>query len=179
MNHTSLLRPSVPGWRVLALVLLAASVLACAPSAAEVKKAREAEYPASEFAEVYRASREAMLAEGYDIAGENPERGVLVSTWRWYSKEGMRKPKENATVENGAATFRIGVEITRGPRGGLLVHVDGGAQGYTSGSPVAQRYEHGDPREPTWVQGKIENLQVAIYQRLAGKEMPALATPAN
>jgi hypothetical protein len=156
---------------VLALLVLVAA--SCGPSAAQLKKAREAEYPMSAAADVYAAAREAMLAQGYEIAGEDPQRGIIVSTWRWYTKEGMAKKTGNAVIEDGAASFRIGVELGRGPRGGIIVHVDGGAQGYTTGSPVAQRFEHGDPREPWWVQGKIDSLTLAIYDRLQGREMAA------
>jgi hypothetical protein len=160
----------------LAVAALSLPLAGCGASAAQLRQAREAEYPAELGPTVYREARAAMIAEGYQIEIEDPEQGILISTWRWYSKEGMSK-RENQTIQDGAATFRIGVELTRGPRGGIRVRVDGGAQGYTRGSPVAQQYSHGDPREPWWVQGKIDALTMAIRQRLFGREMTAAGVP--
>ena len=167
------------------LLLGGAFVPACAPSSAEVTKARQAEYDPREYAAIFEACKQTMIESGYDIAGEDVQHGIIVSQWRWYSKEGMAKRKEVPTVENGAAMFRVGVELGKGPHGGLVVHVEGGAQGYTTGSPVARAFKHDDPGEPTWVEGKIDNLAVGIYtkvskfQLVAGTPGVTPATPAS
>ncbi len=148
--------------------LLLALAGACGPSGAQVRAAKSAEYDPREYATVFEACKATMIESGYDIQIEEVEHGVLVSTWRWYSKEGAAKRKDTPQVEEGAAMFRIGCEIIKGPAGGFTVHVDGGAQGYNSGTPVAQQFKHGDPREPTWVAGKIDNLAVGIHEKLKG-----------
>jgi hypothetical protein len=173
------IRVAVSRSRSLFLVLAALVLSACAASSAAVRRARTAEYPAEAFAEVYRSAREALLAEGYEIALEDPQRGVIVSTLRWYTKDGLHESKDQPVIEPGAAVFRIGVELKRAADGSFFVHVDGGAQGYEQGNPKLARYEHGDPREPYWVEGKIEKLTVAIYDRVGGlAKAPAGATTA-
>jgi hypothetical protein len=170
MRHVSFL--------LLSFLLLAA----CAPTSAEVTRARSAEYDPREFAAVYEACKATMVESGYDIAGEDMQHGILVSSWRWYSKEGTAKRKEAPQVENGAAMFRVGVELAKGPHGGVIVHVDGGAQGYSTGSPVARAFKHDDPEEPTWVEGKIDNLTVGISQKIAQYQLkegtPGVVAPA-
>ena len=166
---------------VFSSLVLCASLLvsACAPSNAEVRKARNAEYDPREYARIFEVCKATMIESGYEIAAEDMEHGILVSSWRWYSKEGAAKRKEAPTVENGAAMFRIAVELARGPKGGLVVHVDGGAQGYTPGNPVLRPFQHTDPAEPTWVAGKIDNLTVGIHSKLAQYELHAAVTPAQ
>jgi hypothetical protein len=163
------------------VVTLAACVAlaACGASSAEIRRAKDAEYDAREYATVFEACKATMIESGYDLALEDVEHGILVSEWRWYSKEGAAKKKDAPRIEDGAAMFRIGVELARGPKGGIIVHVDGGAQGYNAGSPVAQQFKHGDPREPTWVEGKIDNLAVGIHSKLSAVELKPGATPAN
>ena len=158
---------------VFALALVLAQLSGCAATSAQVLRAKNAEYQAGEYAAIFETCKQAMVNNGYDIQFESIERGVLVSTYRWYSKDGASKAKESPRIEDGAAVFRIGVELAKGPRGGWTVHVDGGAQGYTSGSPVAQLYKHGDADEPPWVAGKIDNLSVEIYEKLKALELPA------
>lgn len=155
----------------LALLLLLLLSLSCGPSNAQVKMARAAEYPVDAYAEVFETCREVMVEQGYQLALVDPNNGLIVSRYQWYTKAGMRRSDERPTVRDGDAVFRIGVEIVPSARG-IRVHVDGGAQGYTAGSPVAQKYEHGDPREPPWVEGKIHALQLAIYERLQARQLP-------
>jgi hypothetical protein len=176
MGRLRLLHPH--RFHLLAAALLLA-LLSCGTSSAQFKRARAAEYPASAHQLLFAAAHAAMIENNYEIDFADPQRGVLVSTYQWYSKDGMRKAKE-PRVREGDAVFRIGVEIVSTARG-LRVHVDGGAQGYTAGSPVAQRFEHGDPREPFWVEGKIDSLTMAIYYKLDGNQLPpatATAAPA-
>lgn len=147
-------------------LMLAAS--ACATATPEmVKQARATEYVEAQYPDILKATVEVMEAQGYVIEGVDAEAGVVVSTGRWYSKEGMRQSSEAevATIHPGSATFRIGVEFSRGKQG-LLIHVDGGAQGYVEGSPQVRVFKHGDPDEPYWVEGKIQALETALYQRL-------------
>jgi len=160
------------------LAALAAVVLgACAPTSKAVLAARAAEYPRDDVAEVFAAARAAMVEEGYAIEFEDPERGILVSEWRWYSKEGMAKPRDNARIRGGDALFRIGVQLAVGPKGGVAVKVDGAAQGHLSGASKARPYKRGAADEPPWVQGRIDGLAVSIHQKLQGKEIaPAAAT---
>ncbi len=167
--------------RIASLILACVLLGACAPSNQEVRLAKAAEYDPREYAAVYEACKAAMVESGYEIAGEDLEHGILVSSWRWYTKEGTAKRKEAPKVENGATMFRIAVELARGPKGGLVVHVDGGAQGYSTGSPVLREFKHDDPEEPTWVEGKIDNLAVGIHTKLSQFELHASvpgATPA-
>jgi hypothetical protein len=169
---------------VLSLFLLFGGVFvpACAPSIAEVTQARQAEYDPREYAAIFAACQQTMEEFGYHLAAMDSQHGILVSQWRLYSKDGTAIPY----LLNGAAMFRVGVELGKGPHGGLIVHVNGGAQGYTSGSPVARAFKHDDPEEPTWVEGKIDNLAVGIYEKLSKFQLVAgtpgvtpAATPAT
>jgi hypothetical protein len=146
------------------LLLLGAFASACAPSSVEVMKARQAEYDPREYVAIFEACKAAMIESGYHLAGEDLQHGVLISQWRWYTREGQPSP----FVDTGSALFRVGVELGKGPHGGLVVHVEGGAQGISStGAPVARVFKHDDPEEPTWVEGKIDNLAVGIHTKVA------------
>jgi hypothetical protein len=155
------------------LLFVAALLAACAPSNAEVRRAKAAEYAPDQYAAVFEACKQALIESEYQIEVEDKQRGILVSSWRMYSPEGMAENKDRPRVQNGSALFRIGVELAKGPHGGIIVHVDGGAQGYVTGSPVLRNFKHDDPQEPTWVEGKIDNLVFGIHEKLAQFELKA------
>jgi hypothetical protein len=143
------------------------------PSAAQIEKARTTEYRADAVEAILAGIRETMREERYDIELDDPQRGVIVSTWRWYTKEGMAKQRGSAVIEDGACLFRMGVELGKGPRGGIIIHVDGGAQLHKGENVVGQPMAHGDADEPPWVAGKIDNLTVAIHAKLAQYQLPS------
>jgi hypothetical protein len=155
------------------LLPLFAALAACGASSAQIQKAREAEYRTDALPQIFAGIREVMKDNAYDIEFDDERRGIVVSSWRWYSKEGMAKTKVRPRIEEGACLFRIGVELSRGPRGGIVLKVDGAAQGHKTGQSMAAPYDHDDADEPTWVRGRIDNLTVALYERLAPLQLAA------
>lgn len=147
---------------LLALLLVAA----CGPSAAEIRAAREAHYtvPMSDvFAAVYDAT-----SAKYDILDRDDIAGWLTTRSMWYAAEGGLEPKSadgDQFVRGGSTRFRMTVKVL-GAENDWTVEITPEAWQLISGSPQPHQLAPDDPQMPGWVQGKVDDLYVAIHARL-------------
>jgi hypothetical protein len=177
------------------LVLASVTVLAataCGPSVASVRAAREARYDTS-FATVWDACLEEVhkryvgihledavsgrIETDYrviertneDVTSRNPSgvppvssTGAAASTPGARTTSSLTGPSQANYVSEGAI-FRMTVQVYGPP---WKVIVDGVAADYKPGMAVPIIYQHGAIDEPPWVQTRMDNLSMAIYQRL-------------
>lgn len=154
-----------------ALVLLVLFV-ACGPSAAQIKQSREARYTASADA-VFRAAV-AAADDGYDIDLADPREGVFRTEPRWYEPDGTYEGKANdgsSMITDGSILLSLVVRVA-GDDGGRWVEIEPLAVQHVGGSPQPRELAPDDPAMPGWVAGKIDNLYVAIHERLKAHVAP-------
>lgn len=139
---------------VLGLVVATACVGA---SNAQVERARAVSYH-TDRAIVFREAKAALEAK-YPLSYWNERDGILESHW---------KRVEAVADATGRADLQFRVRLvlsTLGPPWSVLV--DGIAGEYRPGLAVIYKFEHGSPDEPAWVQGRIDAMYVALYERLS------------
>jgi hypothetical protein len=165
-----------------AATLVVASVIAIAvwgcggASSAQVKEAREAKYDAPPEV-VFNAVLEA-VGSLHKIAGHDPSQGIIETESRWYDPSGTSAPRsadDGAYVVDGSVLLGFAVGV-RGEPGAWHVEVLPLASQVVAGSPQGRELRPGDPAMPGWVQGKVDNIFVAVHAKL--KEYAVGATPA-
>lgn len=140
----------------------------CGHSTAEVRTAREATYQADRAVvwEGLKAAVAYRYEEGFDR--ESAEEGILVTKWHIVEKVTAEKSAggntQAATTNPGAKMFQIRVRLSQQPP--WRVEIDGEAALYRPGMSSLVPYRHGADDEPHWVQGRIDEMYVDIYQRL-------------
>ena len=160
------------------LAVIAIAVLGCGgASSAQVQEARAAKYDAPPEV-VFNAVLEA-VSSLHEIAAHDPSQGLIETVSKWYEPSGMSAPKgadDQAYVEDGSVLLGFAVGV-RGEPGAWHVEVLPLASQVVAGSPQGRRLRPGDPSMPGWVQGKVDNIFVAVHAKL--KEYAVGATPAS
>jgi hypothetical protein len=149
------------------LVLFAALAFsaACGPSAAEIKTAQTAKYKAT-AADLY-AIAEQVTAETYKIAETKPPT-ALATAPQWYSPEGGRQSAGAggySQIEDRSVNLVLVVEVLELDDGSVAIKVTPKTLQHISGSPQPRELSPDDPNLPPWIHGRVESLQLAIYQR--------------
>jgi hypothetical protein len=176
--------------RGLAVAALAA-LLACGATADEVRTAHEARYNV-DFAKLWNVISEETHRRYVGIHIDDPSHGILETDFRVVqsleqdvgatsnaqatgqtsSSSMSYNPAASSTTNpqrpmnsytSDVAIFRMTV-LVQGPP--WKVVVDGVAAKYDPSSPVPVPYHHGSIDEPPWVAQRIDNLTIAIYDRL-------------
>lgn len=149
--------------------MVAAAVVACGPSSAEIKTAKTASYtgdPAEMFKIVVDTT-----AETYKVAdaAKDGDRFVLVTEPQWYNAEGGRQSAGAGDyVQIGAGSVRLEllVEMTATDASHHMVVVTPKTLQHLSGSPQPRELKPDDPSLPGWVSGRVDSLQLEIHKRL-------------
>jgi hypothetical protein len=166
------------------LVLLALLV-ACGGSSAQVKTAREARYNAPE-ATLLNEVKAVVVAKNYQIALEDPGNLLLETRKIWHTPEGLvdTAPGDNAArLNEGSINLSFVVSIPK-VEGAYQVKVVPVILRKDAISSAPQSLTPENALVPGWVHGRIEALEVAIYERLksyaaTGGTAPAVAPPAT
>lgn len=165
--------------RILAFTLLAGLVLvACGPSAAQVKTARTATYNTTASV-TFQAAVSALKANDYKLAAADPVTGQAESVTRWYEEDGtfVAKNSDDEVVQKDkmiALTMHVAV-VPAG--GGFRVEVTPHATQLRSGySALVPLTEHDAPMT-SWIAGKVDNLYVTIYDTLKKDAAAPAAAP--
>jgi hypothetical protein len=167
-----------------ALVALVALVGACGASVDEVRRAHESRYDV-EFARVWNVVSQEVHKRYVGVHVDDPAHGIIETDFRVIESlaqdvggtSNAQATGSNSTMSSGLGTqtqsynkytsdvaiFRMSVYVQGPP---WKVVVDGVAAKYDPGSPVPVPYHHGAIDEPPWVQQRINNLTLAIYNRL-------------
>ncbi|NVB80332.1 MAG: hypothetical protein HOV81_18205 [Kofleriaceae bacterium] len=150
---------------VLVLFAAVAFSAACGPSAAEIKTAQTAKYKAT-AADLYGIA-EQVTAETYKI-GETKPPTALATVPQWYSPEGGRQSSGAggyAQIEDRSVNLVLVVEVLELDDGSFAIKVTPKTLQHVSGSPQPRELMADDPNLPPWIHGRVESLQLAIYQR--------------
>jgi hypothetical protein len=164
-------------------VTLLATAGACGPSAAELRQARETQYSAPRE-QVFGAARNAVAAS-YPIAQEDPEAGVILTAKRWHEPDGSylgtndddRRSGVNVVTESGSVELGFRVRVV-GDEPPFQVVVEPVAAQVRANYSRPYEYLPDDPAMPGWIVGKVDNLQLAVHQRLAA-QLPHATTVAT
>lgn len=165
---------------LLCAVAAAAALAACGPSSSQIKTANEAAYQ-TEFPVVWSAIVEAVKFDYKNIKVEDPVNGRIETDWHLIdraSESDMPGAGANpqARADGRAGKFlRLSVKI-KGGAPPFRVEIAGEAAFMNPGLAMLQPYERGAPDEPEWVQPRIDNLTVAIYERLEKYAVKATVT---
>src|SRR4051812_37110843 len=147
------------------LVLLAV-IAACGPSSAEIRTAQTATYRAPS-AELYQLALEA-AAQDYKIGETNPQEGLFSTAAQWYSPEGGRQSNgagDFVQLDDRSVNLHLIVEIVELDDHVAAIRVTPKTFQHISGSPQPRELMADDPNLPGWVHGRVDSLQLAIYNR--------------
>jgi hypothetical protein len=160
--------------------------IGCGATIEEVRVAHEARYD-TDFAKVWNVVSQEMHKRYVGIHIDDAAHGVMETDFRVVeslnqdvgatsnrqatggtaqvlNNQGSgTKAQAYNSYSGDVAIFRMTV-LVQGPP--WRVVVDGVAAKYDPGSPVPVPYHHGSIDEPPWVQQRINNLTLAIYDRL-------------
>ena len=176
--------------RSLFVVVAALAPAGCGPSAAQIREAREARYDAGR-ADVFQVASEVVAEDpGLDLV--DPETAVLISAGRWYEAGGAVEDEETTPSGDQAVilhhgslllAYRVAVVGEAPP---FQVVVESVVDQWLVGATSLYRMKPDDPDVPSWVQDRVDNLQLAIHRRLQKRFAPttrpfaaASASPAN
>lgn len=145
-------------------------LVACGPSAAEVKTARQTVYradPGTLFELAMSTTRET-----YKIADVNKEDFSFITESRWYSPEGdLESPGAGGfvTMVDRSVAVSFIVQVTPSEtHGDFGIVVIPKTFQHLEGSPKPRELPADDPNLPTWIHGRVDALALAIYQRAKG-----------
>jgi len=152
------------------LVIAAALLTACGPSAKEVQHARHAVYtcPAKQ---VFQAMIDAMKDRHLLIARVDTSKAMIVSDYRWHSKDGVPKDKGAAVVGPGDLEFAI-VAALKDDGGDYQVFAQPSVLSHVTGSPRGKQLDRTDADWPGWADSKIDVYMVDVYQPLKSCTSP-------
>ena len=156
------------------LVFIALAMLvACGPSAAELKTAKTASYvgdPKTMFETVI-----ATTGETYKVAEatQDGETYKLITAEQWYSPEGGRQSSgtgDYVQIDDRSIRLQLLVEMTSqtisDTRTRTMVVVTPVAYQHIAGSPQPRELKPDDPNLPGWVSGRVDSLHLAIHKSL-------------
>ena len=143
------------------------ALLACGPSAAEIRLAKSASYN-TDFAIVWNAVAAEVHKEYRTVVVEDAVSGKIQTDWQLVEKvggeAGTQPIANNAGTQQGGRFFRVVILVKGGPPWTLAI--DGEAAEYKPGMSMIVPYRHGVDDEPTWVNPRIDKLYASIYERL-------------
>jgi hypothetical protein len=155
--------------RTLVVVTLTAiSLVACGPSAGQIKTARSARYQ-TDASVAFQAAVAALKANDYKVVAADPINGRAVSDSRYYEVDGTHASRnsEGQPVITSAGAIILTVELQVKADGStfyvdVLPHVQSVTANFSAPADLAPD----SPAMPGWVSGKIDNLYLSIYDGL-------------
>jgi hypothetical protein len=155
------------------MCVLLLSVVACGPSSAQIKTARTARYTATPHA-VLEAVLDACKENG-GIDELDEGRAVVWTKSKWYQRDGSSEPTtgdNQQLVSGGSVLVSLMVEV-KSDGDARWVEITPLVLEHVSGSPQPREIAPGDPSMPGFVDGKVDNLYVAIHGKLKATALPA------
>jgi len=155
----------------IAIGVLVSLLAACGPSSGQIREARNARYETSAGA-VFDAAMTAAHEHG-GVAEYDANRGALRTIDRWYQQDGTSESitgDGKSLVEGGSILLSLMLEVKCDHE--CWVEITPLVAEHVSGSPQARELAPDDPAMPGWVQGKIDNLYLAIHEQLKARALP-------
>jgi hypothetical protein len=159
-------------------ILIACALVACGPSNSEVKTAKEAHYRGDKLV-MFGALKEAVEAK-YKLQKSDETSLGLETVERVYSPEGLLA-SEGGTGETGKATNKsmfpdnaiiMKLIVTMLADGdAYVVRVKPVMLRYHAGMPKPDPLREDDPSLPGWTAGKVDGMQLDIYNALKQYEV--------
>jgi hypothetical protein len=148
------------------LVLVVLIAMACGPSSAEIKTAKTATYQTSRH-EMFDIAVAAAV-EDYKIMERDLESTTFATMPQWYNPEGGRESSgagDTVQIVDRSVNLHFIVQIVELEDKTVAVSVEPKTFQHLSGSPKPRELKPDDPNLPSWVSGRAETLQLAIYNR--------------
>jgi hypothetical protein len=148
------------------LVGLLVVIAACAGSSAELKTAHEARYR-GEPAVLLTAMR-SVTAATYNVVAVDESTLAVKTEPKWYNPEGQADQTGGnnlARLREDSINFSVVVKLVPAD-GTFTVNVEPTVLRLHGLSSKLENMSMSDPLTPGWVHGKVESLEVALYQKL-------------
>ena len=143
----------------------AVMVVACGPTAVQIKTAKDATSAVS-VQDVFAAA-EQETANSYPIGERLPTEGVFGTVPQWFTDSGRasRAPEaEQIKAGNVLLTFAV---LVFDDGSGTKVSVQASIVDHVPGpQPTTRELVEGAPDFPAWATGRADKLRVAIHQRV-------------
>ena len=152
--------------------LFAMAAVACGPSSKEVATAKSARYQGDKL-ELFANVKAATEAK-YKVQKSDEVALGLQTEPRWFSVDGVSvTPRaEDDMTEMPDKSINIALVVTMLPDGDKwLVKVTPVMARYNRGIPKPEPVKEGDASLPGWVDGKVDELALAIHKQLAKFEV--------
>jgi hypothetical protein len=162
------------------LVGLLVGFAACAGSSTELKTAHEAVYratPAVLFAGIKQAT-----AASYEITNADESALSVQTGAKWYNPEGQADQTGGtnlARLREDSINFSVVVKLVPMGDSAFVVNVDPTVLRLHGLSSAPENLKMNDPLTPGWVHGKVETLEVDVYNKLKQYAIPPAANPAT
>ncbi|MCA9674372.1 MAG: hypothetical protein KC464_04945 [Myxococcales bacterium] len=154
-----------------------AGLSGCGPSA-QVQAARSASYGGADRDVVFEAAAQA-VAEKYEIDQASQSDAALRTVPEWYEPEGNHERKDaddHIMIRAGSIELAFYVAVV-GDQSAWRVEVTPLALQVVQGSPQPRELKPDDPAMPGWVEGKLDDLRVAIHERVMSAIGSGAAAP--
>ena len=146
-------------------LVLVLALVACGPSAGEIKTAKTTTYQmaGTDLLQVAEQAAE----EEYKLGEVNEQQLAFITLPRWYSPEGdLQSPGAGGFVQmdNRSVQVALIVHVTELAGGDCAVTVTPKTFQYISGSPKPRELASDNPNLPGWVHGRADKLALEIYE---------------
>jgi hypothetical protein len=162
-------------------MLIACALVACGPSNSEVKTAKEAHYRGDKIV-MFNALR-AAVEEKYKLQKSDETSLGLETIARVYTPEGMLANEGNSEKNKSGGynsmfpdkSIIMSFVVTMLADGdAYVVRVKPMMERYHAGSPKTEPLREDDPSLPGWASGKVDGMQLDIYNALKSYEVKSL-----
>lgn len=146
-------------------LVLVLALVACGPSAAEIKTAKTTTYQMA-GTDLLQVAEQAAQEE-YKLGDVSEQDLAFITLPRWYSPEGdLQSPGAGGFVQmdNHSVQVAFVVQVTELAGGDCAVTVTPKTFQYISGSPKPRELAADDPNLPGWVNGRADKLALEIYE---------------
>jgi hypothetical protein len=161
----------------LRLAALLAMLVSCGPSGQDIKVARETHYKGDPAA-LYAAMKGA-IEDDYKVASSDEGAFVYKSVARWYTPDGQLDStggKNVASLQPDSVNLAVVVSLVK-DGDAFKVNVEPIALRLRGLSSNPEPMTMSDPGTPGWVHGKVESVEVKIYEKLKPFAVPTMAAP--
>jgi hypothetical protein len=168
------------------LALSIAVLVSCGPSSATIKAAEQSRYR-GEAATLFAAVKQVTESD-YKTAAVDESALVIRTESRWYTPEGQVDTTTGnnvARLQDMSVNFGVVVRLVKADADTYTVTVEPVATRKQGLSSKPEPLDMNDPTAPGWIRGKVESLQVAIYDKLksyaaagGASTTPAVVPPA-
>ena len=148
------------------VVTVLGMLVACGPSAAEIKMAKSAGYK-GDPGELFDVI-EQTTAQTYKIGEANRIQHALMTVPQWYNPEGGRQSAgagDYVQVVDRSVQLALVVQLVD-MENRFVVEITPKAFQHIAGSPQPRELQPDDPNLPGWVTGRVETLQLEIHKSL-------------